>query len=644
MKNQPTIQARRGNTPVIVMALALIVIFAAAFMADKVHTSHGQVQIRDIRFVTQDGGLMRALLYIPRTASPETPVPAVVAMHGYNNTAEMQDINAIELSRRGIVVLAFDSYAHGHSSYPDSRVNNGFVQDLGTFAALQYLKTLPYVDLFRVGMVGHSMGGSAIQDGALRAFQAHETDPSVVVPAAILPTANSFTLDADGNPLLAKYPVNLGSVFGKYDEWVLNMWGVHKGSEAISTPKAKTVMGVGAPEYDTYYRFGSDTPLDRAGALQAAADKQLRVLFQPHVDHPMITFSNDAAGAVVDFFDITLLNGQSPLPADDLIWYGKELGSGIAFLGFFFFLGAFGLVLLRAPYFQAIVRPEPDGLTTITDGASKLRYVIIYLIGLVPAPLLFNWFVGYCYANPIHGRVVDILLNASPLLPLPCVNGIFLLNIVVGALLLILYLFVYFAFCRKMGCTVANMGFNVPANHVWRAAVWAVAVFAAGYVTLLLCEALFGIDYRYFVFSIKSLDPAKWWIYLRYLPSFLFFFLVTAMTLNTFTKINGAAEWKNVLLIIGASIGGLAALSIVDYGTMYLTGVKMFELVPFSERIAAFCGLFVWNMLVALTAAALLTRLFFKATGSIWAGGFLNALIITLFATSNTVVSINVLP
>ena len=77
---------------------------------------------------------------------------------------------------------------------------------------------------------------------------------------------------------------------------------------------------------------------------------------------------------------------------------------------------------------------------------------------------------------------------------------------------------------------------------------------------------------------------------------------------------------------------------------MYLTGVKMFELVPFSERIAAFCGLFVWNMLVALTAAALLTRLFFKATGSIWAGGFLNALIITLFATSNTVVSINVLP
>lgn len=199
MKNQPTIQARRGNTPVIVMALALIVIFAAAFMADKVHTSHGQVQIRDIRFVTQDGGLMRALLYIPRTASPETPVPAVVAMHGYNNTAEMQDINAIELSRRGIVVLAFDSYAHGHSSYPDSRVNNGFVQDLGTFAALQYLKTLPYVDLSRVGMVGHSMGGSAIQDGALRAFQAHETDPSVVVPAAILPTANSFTLDADGN-------------------------------------------------------------------------------------------------------------------------------------------------------------------------------------------------------------------------------------------------------------------------------------------------------------------------------------------------------------------------------------------------------------------------------------------------------------
>lgn len=635
---------KRSRTPVVVMALALLTIFISAFMADRVHTSGGQVQIRDIRFVTQDGGLMRALLYIPQTASPEHPAPAVVAMHGYNNTAEMQDINAIELSRRGIVVLAFDSYAHGHSSYPDSRVNNGFVQDLGTFAALQYLKVLPYVDLSRVGMVGHSMGGSAIQDGALRAFQARESDPSVVVPVAILPTANSFTLDADGQPLLARYPVNLGSVFGKYDEWVLNMWGVHKGSEAIATPKAKTAMGVTDPKYDTYYRFGSDQPLDRAGALQAAADKQLRVLFQPHVDHPMITFSNDAARDVADFFDITLLQGKSPLPADDLTWYGKELGSGIAFLAFFVFLGAFGLVLLRAPYFQAIVRPEPDGLTTITNGASKVRYVVIYILGLLPAPLLFNWFIGYCYANPIHGRVVDILFNASAAFPLACVNGIFLLNIVVGLILLALYLYVFFTVARKAGCTIRHTGLDIPARHIWRAAVWAVCVFAAGYATLLLCEAIFGIDYRYFVFSIKSLDPAKWWIYLRYLPSFLFFFLVTAMTLNTFTRINGLAEWKNVLLIVGASIGGLAVLSILDYGTMYVTGVKMFEFVPFSGRIAAFCGLFVWNMLVALSVSALLTRLFFKATGSIWAGGFLNALVITLFATSNTIVAVNVLP
>lgn len=89
----------------------------------------------------------------------------------------------MELSKRGYVVMAIDAYGHGHSKFPDTQINGGIVADMGTYAALQYLKTLPYVDLERVGMTGHSMGSAAIQDGAFRAFEAQKEDPGVVVPA-----------------------------------------------------------------------------------------------------------------------------------------------------------------------------------------------------------------------------------------------------------------------------------------------------------------------------------------------------------------------------------------------------------------------------------------------------------------------------
>ena len=86
---------------------ALILIFS--LLASLVHTGFGTVTVRDIQYLTGEGGLQRALLYIPDSATPQSPAPAIVACHGYNNTAEVQDINAIELSRRGYVVISIDA-------------------------------------------------------------------------------------------------------------------------------------------------------------------------------------------------------------------------------------------------------------------------------------------------------------------------------------------------------------------------------------------------------------------------------------------------------------------------------------------------------------------------------------------------------
>lgn len=95
----------------------------------------------------------------------DDPRPGVVLTHGYLNSGEMQDANAIELSKRGFAVLALDMYDHGHSALNEGKGGNFFAfWPTSIYDAVQYFYEQPYVlkdeagnDI--IGVTGHSMGG-----------------------------------------------------------------------------------------------------------------------------------------------------------------------------------------------------------------------------------------------------------------------------------------------------------------------------------------------------------------------------------------------------------------------------------------------------------------------------------------------------
>ena len=86
-------------------ALGWLLVFAGGWLAHTIQTLGG-VTVTDIRFAGEKGTVLSALLYTPPTATPAHRAPAVLVSHGYINTREMQSPFAIELSRRGFVVLA----------------------------------------------------------------------------------------------------------------------------------------------------------------------------------------------------------------------------------------------------------------------------------------------------------------------------------------------------------------------------------------------------------------------------------------------------------------------------------------------------------------------------------------------------------
>ena len=157
--------------PVRLLAVSVAIVLVFSFLACMFNTGLFSTRVSRISFNTPNGKLS-GLLYMPKGASKDAPRPAVVVTHGYLNSAEMQDANAIELSRRGYVVLALDMYDHGHSDLSDD-VYGGKTDFFSLWSpfwinsmydAAQYMYEQPYVLKDEagngiIGLTGHSMGG-----------------------------------------------------------------------------------------------------------------------------------------------------------------------------------------------------------------------------------------------------------------------------------------------------------------------------------------------------------------------------------------------------------------------------------------------------------------------------------------------------
>jgi cephalosporin-C deacetylase-like acetyl esterase len=67
------------------LATGWLLVLAGSGLALAVQTAGG-VDVQDVRFDTEGGQRLSALLYVPESATAETPAPAVLAVHGYINS------------------------------------------------------------------------------------------------------------------------------------------------------------------------------------------------------------------------------------------------------------------------------------------------------------------------------------------------------------------------------------------------------------------------------------------------------------------------------------------------------------------------------------------------------------------------------
>ncbi|MBP3520565.1 MAG: hypothetical protein J6J87_04385, partial [Oscillospiraceae bacterium] len=125
----------KQNRSALLLVLLLCVSMMSMFFANRIQTDNGSIRVTQGRMDSPAGELVYKL-YVPKTATESTPAPGVLLLHGYQNDHETCAAYAIELARRGVVVLALDEYGHGATTpgllergYVDHKVTVNFGQE-----------------------------------------------------------------------------------------------------------------------------------------------------------------------------------------------------------------------------------------------------------------------------------------------------------------------------------------------------------------------------------------------------------------------------------------------------------------------------------------------------------------------------------
>lgn len=658
------------------LAIGLVLILVGSILASVINSSIGKVDVSRIRF---DGGHgeLSGLLYMPEDASADNPKPTIIVTHGYLNSAEMQDANAIELSRRGFVVLALDQYDHGHSAL--SHENYSDTSFFGVwlpfwmhsmYDAVQYMYEQPYVlkdaaGNGMIGVTGHSMGGFSSTAALAFDAMAYPETGVLKIHAGLTEGADfSYTafigVDAAASAATGAGRT-LGRIAAQYDEFFFNdpneAGGTVRHKNFVATPDAQTWLEQAAPEANTWYN---------------TSDGGKRIIYQPAETHPWNHFSKTSTGHAIDFYYDAFSECSDQLvdiASDDQVWIWKEMSEFVALIGFILLiLGATDVVLVL-PFFryakdeELVVQPSTEGGTKIAtllittaaillpavfftplmdQGAGTPMVNILVYAGLIIALgglffALIKKIIGGGIVMAIGGAGLAVVASTAMYadngrFTAIGINSIAYWTIACAMISLAIMGTVYVLFKAKDGVPASAYGLVCKPKTIIAGICSGLAVVIIAYAVLFIIDAIFLTDFRIWTFAFKTFDANIIPAILTYLPTFLIFYLINtaAIVINTNTeKLQG---WKGYLVAILLNAGGPAIWLAVQYGSLFATGVAV-------NDGSALSGIMMVAMVPTLAIAAIISRYIYKRTGSIWTSATLNAVLMTTMTVANTMVA-----
>lgn len=509
----------------IVLCVLIATILICMVIADQIQKDFGRVIITEGSITVDDLGEVKYKLYTPKSATAENKAPAVLLLHGYQNDHETSAGYGIELARRGVIVMCLDEYGHGYSNIPmrergwvnhrvkvnygeDSvedktfvEVNSGiqrykllmnfsnltFFNDhyskgtdgseikdssMGGVAAYAVLATMDNVDSTRLGVSGHSMGTWASWSVSAFYSGTEYMPRATVLQCGELFNSNAY--DADrikfNNVLLLNAKYDEFNYFRDYEDFIQ--------PDLIKSPLRTEFLGVGADKAEWNTTFGS---------FEQGTARRIELIKN---NHRLTTHDGHAMATAIEWFT-QALDIKTDLKAGNQTFMIKEVLVFVAMLCGIFSMLPFMNLLLGIPFFSALGRPlTPDPEREHSMKKWWKGAIITVLISFCTYPFMTQLGQG--------------------LLPLP--ENIFRMTIGNGFLSWYLLLVIIMVITtitalrkarRKQGKTDAMfLGLGYSERKIdWpimgKGCLLALCMAALMYIEVVLCQALFKLDFRF---------------------------------------------------------------------------------------------------------------------------------------------------
>ena len=591
------------------LCISIVLMLICSIATYAIQTDFGKVKVTEINWETENGYAMNGWLFVPDTATAENPAPAVVVSHGMYNNKGMQDLNFVELARRGYVVLAQDMPNHGDSENTDNIM--GIL--MGMYESVKVLDRMPNVDSTRIGVTGHSLGGMSCN----MSVSLDNMAETPLVAAVLLNSADATYTGEEGftNIYGAR---DVGFIAGMYDEW---FFGDTDADGNATLPKDF----VANKNAQSFLHFGIDPEgqdVREAGTMYTETidgEEAIRVIYNHSFIHPWSHFSRRSTVSTISFFEAAL-GAPNPIAATNQIWQWKVVANVIGLVGFFMFMVSLALVLVKKPFFAEIGTDELVAPRK-TDKAGKTWFFASIIICAVICTVIYLPIMNTVPSN----STADIGWPQSQAL------GIGTWSAACGVVGIISMLISYFAYGKKHGMDPADVGLKISPRKLGKTILLALIVVAACFGCVAVADYFFMADFRVWTLAIRAFNPEKLWVSLWYVLFFLVYYVANSVAASCFNynDVGGKHSWVNTLLLAIAAVFPAPVLLLIQY-IPFLSGGNMTW--PSNNMQCVW----LFPMLVILPLAVVLSRILYRRTKNPYLAGIILGIFVTLITCSNS--------
>ena len=598
------------------LVILIAVVMTCGLLASGIQTSGGRVVITDIKIPTQNGQWVVGDLFKPRSATAENPAPLVVVVPGFQRSKEALANIAIELARRGIVVISIDPYAQGRSSSSESRLA-ATTEGYGMFAVVDYAassENLNYIDKTRIASTGHSAGGNAaIRGGNYFGKKAQLTgEPSKL--HSVFVSGYVLTLRED---VLKDVRSNIGVSYAYYDEGAYR--NELKNGDMRIAPEALRVVNLGRSS-----NLPELTEVELGRYYGELENRTLRVVHNERILHPFQPYMAEATANQLDFFE-KVFELEFELSSRDQVWYWKEILGAISLIAAMVSLIPLSRILLEAPYFRPLIAAVPPALPR-PRGKGRVLFWSLFVFAALVA----------CFSYiPMAELSQKLFVDASSrrmtwFFPQRMNNAVMLWALLNGTLGFALFFGSYHFFGKRHGVRPEMWGAAISGLQLFRTFMLALCLYFYYFLLVFVVYFLFHVDYNFLFMGVRVFRPDLLILLCMYAPLFFIFFLSNSLRVNGAMRVEGDPEWKSMLLAGIANSLGLFLIVLVQYITFAVTGTVYWT-----------DGWLYVNLLFAVVPMMFVlpyfNRYFFRVTGRIYLGPMVTCLIFIMVLISNTV-------